>query len=415
MKVLLGWPEGDAMDLWRGSQDRSLFKVDDADTFRHKLNIQFDAVIVHVDLFRSHYPWNWLPFIRQEQPDAKIIIVTSDKTYDGLYLEVIIAIAGDLGMQLVHQGLSISETKDSLAQLLGGEVSETLHSSGGELLTIVSCSPRDGATAIAAQTALTLANSTSLRIGLLDLNLKAPGIVHSLNVPGNGRDIFHLRPACIAGTLSPKQLIDGCVRYRTAGQLYVLPGSHRRDVASDYTIEHMQTLLTAARGAFDVVIADVHAFPDNAATVYAVKHANERWLVTQPSVSSYRAGWNDWYECVWRHCGMHRDDFRLIVNRYDHREPIEAEALASSAGLSLLGKVANVGEVAGRRAVREAIPLGFLEQGIDFHCDVQSIVTDYAQRTGISLMKSPLLQRQGSIRKWMLTMFLNGGLKEDKS
>jgi pilus assembly protein CpaE len=349
--------------------------------FIQKSEGEYDSIVVHCDLFPHVYPWDWMVDLQTRHPLAKVTVVLSSQTYDSIFNDVIIRIAADCDFRIIPLGLSEQEVAEKLAEDLFGAQPRSPNKKG-RLITVMSASSKDGATTVAVNLALSLAKSTHLTIGLLDLNLKSPDVKDNININNAGKSLFSLRPKYSANVVTSKDILDHCYGYRGFKNLKFLLGSHRRDTAGDLTFEQMKFLLDAAQQAFDIVIADVHTFPDNAATVYAIKHANERLLVAQPNYMSFKSSWADWYDCFWRHCGLEKSDFSLVVNRSSPSSEIKPSGMEADLGIKLLGVISNISGGVGIRSVNEGIPLLLADNNGTFPKEMHTIAAKLTNRMG---------------------------------
>lgn len=380
-------------DLTKSSIDNQIVTVQSYEQFILKMEGTYDRIAVHCDLFQCTYPWEWMVDLKIRQPQARIMIALSTKSYDSIYNDVITRLAVDFDFTIVPLGLSEQEIAEKFAQgLLNYPLA--LPSKRAALITLISASSKDGATTLAVNTALTLAKTTSLKIGLLDLNLKAPDIKDNFNIAQARKSLFSLRPKLNSNSITSVDLMEHCYTYKGFKNLYLLLGSHRRDTAGDLTIEQMKNLIDVARRTFDIVIADVHTFADNAATIYAIKHADHRWIVTQPNYVSFKSSWVDWYDCYWRHCGLEKDSFSLIVNRMSVNSGMKASAIEADLGIKLLGVISNVMGGVGIKAVNEGLPLLLAENNGAFTKEMNVIASRLLERIGIEFSDAPSDNKQ---------------------
>jgi pilus assembly protein CpaE len=361
--------------------------VDSYEKLLLKLDEFYERIAIHCDLFSSVYPWDWMTEIKLRQPNAKILIVLSMKSYDSIYNDVIIRLAGEFNFNIIPLGLSEKEIAEKLVEGLLENQCIPL-SKTGSLIVVKSAAPKDGATTIAISTALSLARNTDLSIGLLDLNLKSPDIKDSFNIHQAGKSLFSLRPKYSTNSITPSDILDHCYSYKGFNNLHMLLGSQRRDTAGDLTMEQTKHLLEAAKRTFDIVIADVHTFPDNAATVYAIKHADERWLVTQPNYTSFKSSWADWYDCFWRHCGLEKRDFSLIINRSGANNAVKASGIGSELGIKVAGVISNVIGGIGIRAVNDGLPLLLSENNGSLSKEIHQVTAQLIDRIGATIPNS---------------------------
>jgi pilus assembly protein CpaE len=394
------------MDIAKEAIDVQLVIVHSYEQMIHKLEGVYERIIIHCELFAGVYPWDWMTELKLRQPIAKVMIALSLKTYDSIYNDVIMRLAADYEFTIIPLGLTERDIIEKFTEgLLANQTTPITRN--GSLIVVKSASPKDGATTVAVSTALSLAKTTNLSIGLLDLNLKSPDIKDYFNIAQSGKSLFSLRPQYSTNSIQSADILEHCYTYKGYKNLHLLLGSHRRDTAGDLTMEQTKNLLEAAKRTFDIVIADVHTFPDNAATVCAIKHADERWLVTQPSYTSFKISWADWYECFWRHCGLEKMDFSLIVNRSNANHALKVNGIGSDLGMKIEGVLSNVAGGAGIKAVNEGIPLLLAEHNGLFTKEINLITAQLLGRIGSKLTNTkPADKLQTSRLSKMIAMML---------
>jgi pilus assembly protein CpaE len=376
LEGLMTYQTGGAMVEITNSKEQFLFRLQDS----------YNSVVVHTHIFADEYPWVWMGEIERIQKSSKVIIVLDETVYDSLMCEVIQRIASDFGFIVVPLGNTEDEISKELAILLFGKVNDKNEPKrGGKVVVTWSAASNDGSTTVAINTAIALATMTKLRIGLIDLNLKNPEIRANLNIPVSDKTNVKIRAKLQTNSLKQSDLIDACVSYQKIPGLFFLPGTPRRDTASDVTPEMVQHLLQVARETFDITIVDVHSFPDNAATISAVRTADERWLVVQDNYASYKTSWGEWYDCYWKHCKISTEDISLIVNRSTPQ--VNTDKIASQLNMKLLGDIYNVGGGLGVKAVHEGLPMYMQSTAKDFIQNINKLA-----RTLIGEDESKLLE-----------------------
>ncbi|MEX2461006.1 MAG: hypothetical protein WD469_06840 [Paenibacillaceae bacterium] len=394
------------IDLAKEAVDVQLVIVHSYEQLISKLDGLYERIVIHCDLFTGVYPWDWMTELKLRQPQTKVMIALSLKSYDSIYNDVIIRLAVDYEFKIIPLGLTergiLEQFLDGL--LLNQPVSPIRN---GSLIVVKSAAPKDGATTVAVNTALSLAKTTNLSIGLLDLNLKSPDIKDNFNIVQSGKSLFSLRPQYSTNSLKSSDILEHCYTYKGLKNLHLLLGSHRRDTAGDLTMEQTQYLLEAAKRTFDIVIADVHTFPDNAATVCAIKHADERWIVAQPNYASYKSSWADWYDCFWRHCGLEKADFSLIVNRSNANHSIKINGMGTELGMKVEGVISNVSGGIGIKAVNDGTPLLLCENNGLFTKEMNLLTAQLLGRIGSTLSSNkPADKLQTSRLSKMIAMML---------
>lgn len=397
MKILIGTGNEKRLDRFAIRGDVTI--VSSFETFAVKIQEHFDFIWLHCDLFPTVFPWDWMGEVRKTNPNARVSIVLCDKVYDSILLDCICRLAADFQFSVLPLGLTDEELIAQLEELLYGRSGTPDHRQG-KLLTILSATSKDGATTIATNLALALAKQP-LNIGVLDLNFWSPDIKDHLNLmSSHGKNLLSLRPRCLPNILTSQELIQHCVQQKGMENVHFLLGSNRRDTAIDVTIEEIKVLIDVAKETFDIVIADVHSFPNNAATVYAVRHADERWVVAQPVFPSYRSSWGDWFECYWRHSGLKKEDFSLVLNRADSVK-VKKQKIEATMGAKCIAEVANVAGGKGLFAVNEGVPLLVQEPESQFAKDMSVLVDHLLSKWGIHQETAVVpVQKPSLVKKW---------------
>lgn len=328
------------------------------------LNLHGNALsylFVHEDIFADKYPWEWLSYLKSKVAQSTRIIVTLSDHTDSLYREIIKRICIDLGISLIPNGLTAQELADEIFSRLYGKQKGTGANEIGRIITFLSASPKDGATTIAISTAACAAQRLPDRkILLVDFNLKSPEVRDHLHVTSD-KGYPLIQADCDAGTLEKSALMKACEQLKGIDNLFVLTGIQRREWAEKITLDEVDHLLTVARSTFDLVIVDVHTYPDQAATLKSVKDADDRLVVVQPIITSYQSSWNDWFGSVWQHYGLSENDFHLVMNR-DTKTALDGYQIEKGMGTKIVSRICNVDKGAGIKAINYGQPL-YLNNG----------------------------------------------------
>jgi MinD-like ATPase involved in chromosome partitioning or flagellar assembly len=189
----------------------------------------------------------------------------------------------------------------------------------GRLAAFAGSTPNIGTSLTAFGTAYRIAALTGRKVGYLCLNLKSAKTHLYLGVDKPDVTLDGIRPELRAGTLTGDKLRQYAFRSPKLGGLHVLFGNMAREQAEYYEAEDMKQLLAASREAFDLTIADVSAYWDNAATVCAMAEADDRFLVTTDSLSHFQEDFHRWTGQVGSQFGMTPEQFRLVLLHSNHR------------------------------------------------------------------------------------------------
>lgn len=183
----------------------------------------------------------------------------------------------------------------------------------GQLAVFAGSTPNIGTTLAAFGTAYRIAARSGRNVGYLCLNLKSAKTHLYLGIDKPRVTLDGLRPELRAGTLTADKLRQYAYGSPRLGGLKVLFGNLAREQAEYYEPRDMETLLAAARQAFDLTVADVSAYWDNAATVCAVREADHRYLVTTASLSHFQEDVRRWTGQVGSMFGLSPENFGLVL------------------------------------------------------------------------------------------------------
>ncbi|WP_159885214.1 AAA family ATPase [Paenibacillus puerhi] len=350
--------------FYEPGRDSELTYVTTREALLARLDKPLAAIAVHAGIWYDRFPWEWMPMLRRKQPDARLMVALDESVYDSFMMEAVYRLGEALDIAVLPAGASRQKIIETFREFVrSGAMTDTADAEQGRagaggtgsVIAVWSAAAKDGATTTAVNTALALAAKGKLSIGLLDVNLRNPEVHSYLNLDTNGAAAFALRAKLQTQRLTREELLGACRLYRQRGAFHVLPGSPRRDMAGDMTPEMMEHLIAAARSAFDVTLLDVSGCPDNAATISAVREADQRWLVVQNKYASYRTAWGEWFACFWSYCGLAPKDISLIVNRSVQAD--RPERIADYLGMPLAAALPNVPGGLGLRAADEGVPL----------------------------------------------------------
>ncbi|MFC5406907.1 hypothetical protein [Cohnella soli] len=189
----------------------------------------------------------------------------------------------------------------------------------GKLAVFAGSTPNIGTSLAAFGTAHRVAALTGRSVGYLCLNLKSAKTHLYLGVDKPEVTLDGVRPELRAGTLNGDKLKQYAYRSTALGELRVLFGNMAREQAEYYEPEDIRRLLAASRQAFELTIADVSAYWDNAATVCAMQEADDRYLVTTGSLSHFQEDVHRWTFQVGSQFGMTPEQFRLVMLKRNQR------------------------------------------------------------------------------------------------
>ncbi|MGO4695524.1 CpaE family protein [Paenibacillus sp. 2TAB26] len=351
-----------------------------------RLSQELNFLIVQEDIFYDSHPWEWLGNIKNLVSDkTKIIVILSINT-DSLYRELFNRICLELEITLVQGALTNQDIVDEINGRVFNNKRTVDSNIAGRLTTFIAASPKDGATTVAISTSICLAQRLpGQKVLLLDLNLKSPEVRdHLLITTDKGYPL--IQADCDSGTLEQNTLLKACDQIKGIENLYILTGLQRREYAEKISVDEIEHLLTVAKATFDYVIADVHTFPDQAATVKCVKNADDRVVVVQSVITSYQSTWNDWFNSVWQHYGLKESDFHLALNR-DLNAAMDGFQIEKSMGSKIVSRISNVEKGAGIKAINYGTPLYLNEdtETNEFRTNILTLSGWLANRANLEL------------------------------
>jgi hypothetical protein len=190
----------------------------------------------------------------------------------------------------------------------------------GRLVAFSGSTPNIGTTLAAFGTAYRVASLTGWRVGFLCLNLKSAKTHLYLGIDRPQVTLDAIRPELQAGTLTGDKLREYAFAPSKLLGVHVLFGNLAREQAEYYEPEHISRLLQAARQAFDLTVADVSAYWDNAATVCALREADVRYLVTTDRLTHFQEDVFRWTGQVGPLFGIAPEQFQIVLLHNAHRQ-----------------------------------------------------------------------------------------------
>ncbi|TVX95469.1 hypothetical protein [Cohnella terricola] len=189
----------------------------------------------------------------------------------------------------------------------------------GMLAAFAGSTPNIGTSLTAFGTGYRIASLTGRKVGFLCLNLKSAKTHLYLGIDKPDVTLDGVRPELRAGTMTGDKLRQYAFQSPKLGGMHVLFGNMSREQAEYYEPEDMRKLLAAAREAFDLTIADVSAYWDNAATICAMREADDRFLITTEHLSHFQEDVHRWTGQVGSQFGMKPEQFQLVLLQGHHR------------------------------------------------------------------------------------------------
>ncbi|MCU6712511.1 hypothetical protein M6D81_27820 [Paenibacillus sp. J5C_2022] len=184
---------------------------------------------------------------------------------------------------------------------------------GSAVAAFIGTTPNIGTTAAAFATAYRVAERCEGTVGYLCLHLKSAKLHRYLGIEEPEATLDRLQPELRSAALTPGMLTGASCALRHQPNLRILFGSLNREQAEFFTVEEIEQLLLAAEQAFSLVVLDVGAYWDNAATVCAMRSATSRILVTTPALSHFQEDGRRWIGQVSPMFHVPREQYECVV------------------------------------------------------------------------------------------------------
>jgi MinD-like ATPase involved in chromosome partitioning or flagellar assembly len=302
------------------------------------------------DLDEQNQPvWELLHSIRNKYLSSHIVLFLKEST-DPLTTTLLKRLAEVYRIRIAPYDMNEKEFQYYLDQSLQGTKADAMESNGTlsptPLIVGWGTRPGVGVTTLLLEMAMILAKKSKLNIGFLDLNFRAPDVRDYLGFTHTIKDFLFIQSDLSSKLLMPQALRQAMIKSKDCPNLSFLLASNRREYAGLVTKDEIDELLRVSRDAFDIVFVDVSSYPDNAATLRALKNATERWIITDPRPISFQSAWRDWYENVFSLYGLELADFQLIVNKSEP-SAYPPQTIARNMGVTLLGGVPYIDALTG--------------------------------------------------------------------
>jgi Flp pilus assembly CpaE family ATPase len=244
-------------------------------------------------------------------------------------------------MEVVHCSGDLRAAATAAMKKLEGDSAGTVDYEKGRVVMFVGSTPNIGTTHIAFGTAVRLAMETTCTVGYLCLNLKSSKIHRYIGRDDPAHTLDGLRAELRSRSLYRERLLRSCETLPAAPRLYVLPGNMIREQAEFFDADDIDHLLDVAVQAFDIVITDVNAYWDNAATVTTARRADRKIFVTSGDIAQFQEDTRRWLYAVASMIGLEPSGFDLVVNGFEASacSGIRGKDIAKETGMQLLAQI----------------------------------------------------------------------------
>ncbi|MBW7476424.1 hypothetical protein K0T92_16955 [Paenibacillus oenotherae] len=208
------------------------------------------------------------------------------------------------------------------------------------LLTFIGTTPNIGTTIAALAAACRFVEVNDVSVGYLCLNLKSAKAHRYVGVDQPETTLDSLRPELQTAALDADKLLRSMHQARGAPNLYMLFGNVMRDQAEFFTTGDIDHLLDVAARCFDLVIADVGAYWDNAATLCALRRSSSRLLVTTAALSHFQEDGKRWVKHLSPLFGISSQEYEAVIIRPQWRNGgYQVKDICREIGIPFIGEM----------------------------------------------------------------------------
>jgi Flp pilus assembly CpaE family ATPase len=299
----------------------------------------FKQVIISDEWFTPRGWEELLDRLYRLSPELRIIALLTERA-ESRVKEVYWKSCLSRRIDVIHSAQGPQESARRAVQVMTDGMNKGAASpgQGGRLLVFVGSTPNNGTTLVSFGTAVRLAAETTCTIGYICLNLKSSKIHRYVGRDDPACTLDGLRAELRSSSLRPERLIKACETFTRAPNLYVLAGNMIREQAEFFSADDMEFLLKTAAQTFDIVVVEVNAYWDNAATVTAVCKADRRFYVTGGDLAQFQEDTRRWLYSLSPMLELDPASFELVVNGLEPavHSGIRAKDVALETGIQLL-------------------------------------------------------------------------------
>lgn len=185
-----------------------------------------------------------------------------------------------------------------------------MNEAASPLIAFVGTTPNIGTTSAAFASAYRIAEASGRQVCYLCLHLKSAKVHRYIGVDEPEMTLDKLRPELKSASLTSDKLLRAVHPVKGMPNLHILFGNMVRDQAEFFTPEEAEHLISVAEQSFSVVVLDVGAYWDNAATVCALRRATSRIVVTTDALTHFQEDGKRWISQI-------SPLFGVLSNQYD--------------------------------------------------------------------------------------------------
>lgn len=243
------------------------------------------------------------------------------------------------------QGLQVwepdedKEPWDVLLERLNGKTNGSGHNLRGHLAVFQGLTPNIGTTVLSFGSAVQLARETGSNVAYVCLNLKSSKLHHYVGVDHPGVTLDGIRAELKSGTLQAGSLMNRFHRFPDLPRLSVLFGNMLREQAEFYAVEDIALLLDLCRELFDITVAEVSAYWDNAAVFAAMLEADTRIFACANRLGSFQEDYRRWCVPMLDALKIDRNACNLVVTQTRPLSGYSLSDIRKQTGLNIVGTI----------------------------------------------------------------------------
>lgn len=188
------------------------------------------------------------------------------------------------------------------------------------IAAFIGTTPNIGTTAASFATAYRVAELSSIDVGYLCLNLKSAKLHRFLGIDEPEVTLDMLQPELRSASLTPGMLRSADYTVSGRPNLHVLFGNMNREGAEFVGTGEIDHLLDVAEKTYGLVVLDVGAYWDNAATICSIRRAGSRILITTPALSHFQEDGRRWIGGVSPLIGVNPHQYDCVIVPYTWRK-----------------------------------------------------------------------------------------------
>lgn len=315
----------------RSFSEKSVRIIGEADDIKSGLRLirglQPDVILIELPENASE-TMDAVKKLRSEQPDTGIILSKHDPS-PHLILSAIRAGAQEFVGRPVDAP-ELDKALERVRKLMATTAASKKHR--GSVISVFSGKGGIGATSVAANLAIALADHSEASAVLVDLSFQMGDLGLMLDQPAK----YSLTDALVDGKLDESRLRSVLSQHRSGVSLLTAAASP--EMGEEITRHHLVELFGMLSTTFDFVIIDVGRQLDDR-IVEVLELSDLIMMLTTLEIPAIRN--TSRYLEIFERLELERDKIRLVVNRFQKKAAISIKDLESALGLDVFWKVPN--------------------------------------------------------------------------